>query len=57
MELTAFRTCPDIIFGDQVPIGQHIIDIAALKTLGDKETKKLTAALGVLVSGWRVREA
>ena len=40
---------PDVIFGDQVPsgVGDKTIDIAALKKLGDTETKKLAAALGV----------
>jgi chitosanase len=48
-QLTTFGTFPDVVFGQQVPsgVGQHTIDIAALKALGDKETKKLATALGV----------
>jgi hypothetical protein len=41
----------DIHFGNQVPTGvsesKSTIDIAALKTLGDKQAKKLAQALGV----------
>ncbi|KAJ6494060.1 fungal chitosanase of glycosyl hydrolase group 75-domain-containing protein [Mycena vitilis] len=38
-----------IIFGNQVPsgVGQSTIDIAALKTLGDKQVKLLQQALGL----------